>query len=111
VVYSSTKYSSKRYSPRIKAILEDALLDRTLNPQDWLKTNAPKHLMYAQKQVDLMEKTGLSVVQIRHYMHNNARKGKRIAENITKLANSPSNTTLAKRSRPLLSRQKKWIDW
>jgi hypothetical protein len=71
-------FSSKRYSARIKAMLDEALLDKVRNPADWLIANAPEGHQFTLKQMDLMERTGLTALQIRHYMHNNARRGRRI---------------------------------
>ena len=66
----------KRFPPDVKALLDEALLDRFLNPEDWLCANAPQGMRYMPKCVDLMQRTGLTAQQIRGYMHNNARKGK-----------------------------------
>jgi hypothetical protein len=70
--------SSGRYKPHIKIMLDEAMLDKLSNPHDWLIQYAPPGQKYTSKQVDLMDRTGLSAVQIRHYMHNNARKAKRM---------------------------------
>ena len=78
-------------------MLDEALIDKLLNPEDWRCANAPKPLKNTPKQAELMNKTGLCPKQIRYYMHNNARKGKRIVEIL--LAGLESNTRPSKENR------------
>jgi hypothetical protein len=66
------------FPKRLLVFLTEALLDRTLNPNDWLCAYAPDNMRYTKKFTDLMENTGLSPAQLRRYMHNNARKGKKM---------------------------------
>jgi hypothetical protein len=70
--------SSGRYKPHIKKMLDEAMIDKIVNPHDWLRVYAPPGEKFTAKQTALMERTGLSALQIRHYMHNNSRKAKRI---------------------------------
>ena len=50
-----------------------------LYPDSWLMAYAPKGAKYPEKFEDTMLRTGLNSRQLRYYMHNNARKGKRLA--------------------------------
>ena len=78
-------------------MLDEALMDKFLNPEDWRCANAQKPLKYMPKQIDLMNKTGLCPRQIRYYMHNNARKGKRMAEILMEGLQSKARQGQAKR--------------
>jgi hypothetical protein len=69
-----------RYTLEVKRMLEEALLDRALNPKEWLCANAAPNMKYAQKFFDLMHNTGLSPAEVRQYLHNNARKAKKMAD-------------------------------
>lgn len=71
--------SRTRFPEYVKMCLDDALKDRFANPSEWT-CRSNRHLTKVlPKMIALCEKTGLTPKQIRNYMHNNARKGKRLA--------------------------------
>lgn len=76
---TASRKPRKRFPPHIKQWLDDALLSRTLFPDQWMCAGNPKLTKFMPKVVELSERTGLSPQQIRNYMHNNARKGRRLA--------------------------------
>lgn len=67
-----------KFKPHVRTMLDEAMLDKLIHPQDWLRANALPNHKYTPKQIVLMQRTGLSELQMRHYMHNNARKAKRL---------------------------------
>ncbi len=77
---SSCYEARKRFPPHIKQCLDDALLHRTLFPEEWMCARNRKLSKFMPKVLELSSKTGLSAQQIRNYMHNNARKGQRLAK-------------------------------
>jgi hypothetical protein len=70
--------SRTKYKPHVKKMLDEAMMDKLVHKEDWLRKNAPRGQKYTPKQADLMRRTALTALQIRHYMHNNARKAKRL---------------------------------
>lgn len=71
-----------RFPREKQLLLDEALLDRMLNPKEWLCAFAPEDMKYTHKFTALMKGTGLSAAQVRRYMHNNARKGKKLAGDV-----------------------------
>jgi hypothetical protein len=84
--------SSGRYKPHVKKMLDEAMIDKIVNPHDWLRVYARPGEKFTAKQTALMERTGLSALQIRHYMHNNSRKAKRIFANMVAEGWQPERT-------------------
>lgn len=72
--------SSRNYSAHIRAMLEEALMDKFLNPDDWKRKRAAKYNRNVPKKLDIMLRTGLSGRQVQQYMHNHAPKGKRLVQ-------------------------------
>lgn len=83
----------KRFPAHIKKRLDDALLDRTLFPDRWMCAENSRLTRFMPKVVELSATTGLTPVQIRNYMHNNARKGRRMARLHLEGQQEPSETT------------------
>jgi hypothetical protein len=69
----------RQLSKRVQGVLNEALMEKTLNPEGWLCAHAGSNSKYPLKYEQLMARTGLTGPQIRVFMHNNARKGRRMA--------------------------------
>lgn len=67
------------FPPHIKRILDAAMCDRVVHPMDWKCRNHPRQTENVPPKVQaLVSQTGLTVRQIRHYMHNNCRKARKL---------------------------------
>lgn len=76
---SGRRKQFRQLPANVQNIFNKAVKDKFLNPADWLCVHVPDGRKYPKKCEEIMRKTKLSIEDVRFYMHNNARKGKRLA--------------------------------
>lgn len=91
------KYKRTVYAESVKRLLEEAMIDKAMHPEEWICVRSPHMTKYMPKVVSLCTATGLSPRQIRDYMHNCARRQRNIVASMATACNAKDTTGSKKR--------------